>query len=304
MSRLTWGAWATIPVLALAFHYGPGQAYFQRDRAASMVASAEELETEAARLHAAAYEKHLAALQARRTAMLAQTPENDRAMKAATVAETQAVAEAASAWRLVAGTMGEVIEVVGEASPKTVRALRWSRARALVRSGELWTGIGELEDLLTEIPGTAEHAESDIVLASDGGANVDEPADPAFERAVRQEVGAAYYYAARLMRLSGKPAEEWRVESGKARQHFRYLAESAREQGLPEDEALSHERNVELVLDLEQSGQFELEGKPLPKDSPSNCMGNRPGKKPGRKGPKPRPDARGAGGAEAVREGW
>ena len=64
------------------------------------------------------------------------------------------------------------------------------------------------------------------------------------------------------------------------------------------------QRNVELVLNLEQSSLEELQAKPRPKyEPPGNREGNRPGR-----GKSPRPprkgDDRGAGAAGDIGPGW
>jgi hypothetical protein len=95
------------------------------------------------------------------------------------------------------------------------------------------------------------------------------------------------------------------VESGKARQHFRYLAEKAQAGGDAAKKAANHQRNVELVLDLEQNSLYEVQGKALPEDSPMGRKGKRPGQGEGKSNRPPRErDGRGAGGAEAITSGW
>lgn len=286
-AKLAWALWALVPVAGLSFHYGPGQKLYRQDLAARQQNKALALEKEASELQAKAYAKHLEAIEARKRAFLEATPEAEAAANAATDAETAAFMGASAAWRLAADAFGRMQQIAEEATPQVVQKIRWSRARALVRSGDIWTGIGELEDVLAEIEGAPEGSKSEM------------------SRKTREELGAAYYYAARLMRLSGAAEEDWRVESGKARQHFRYLAEQARRGEQPRAVAENHERNVELVLDLEQSSILELQGKPLPKDSPLRGTGNRPGNRQAKtKRPPNQRDGRGAGGAEGIFTGW
>ncbi len=285
VTRIAWALWAVLPVAALAYHFGPGQTIYQHERAVELHRLALELERDAITLHQTAYARHLQAVDARNAAAESPTPEAEALSNAATEAESRAFGLSSAAWRLAADAFGHIQEVAEDASAETLRAVRWSRSRALVRAGDLWTGIRELEDVLSE-------------LEADG------QAESSMARTTREELASAYYYAARLMRLSGEPAEEWFVESGKARQHFRYLAERERAKGLDAERAKNYERNVELVLDLEQSTLLEIQGKPLPEDSPLGRTGNRPG--PGRKSKRPpqRRDGRGAGGAQDIREGW
>jgi hypothetical protein len=84
------------------------------------------------------------------------------------------------------------------------------------------------------------------------------------------------------------------------------LAEEAKARGASREEIANHEKNGELVLNLEQSSLDELYGKPRPKDSPTgNCnglcdgKGKKPGKKPG--GDKP---SKGAGMNGEIGNGW
>jgi hypothetical protein len=94
--------------------------------------------------------------------------------------------------------------------------------------------------------------------------------------------------------------------AARAKQNFRYLAEDAKARGASSDDIANHEKNGELVLNLEQSSLDELYAKPRPKDSPtgnSNGLcdgkGKKPGKRPG--GDKP---SKGAGMNGEIGNGW
>ncbi len=282
-ARIGWVAWALVPVAAMAFHYGPGQSVYRNDQAADHWEAVVGLEENAEALQAEAHAKHLAWLEARRAALIDETPETQLAVQRANEAETRAFESSSAAWKLVADTYARIEEGARGSPDETIRTIRWSRARALIRAGDIWTGIDELEAILSD---AAEGTEDALI------------------RATREQLAAAHYYGARLMRLAGEPESEWLIESGKARQHFRYLAEHPRSGLGSVDDARNQERNVELVLNLEQEGRFALEGKPLPKDSPSRCLGNRPGVGKKSKRPPNQPDGRGAGGAEDVNTGW
>lgn len=316
LSRLGWACWALIPVIGVTYHFGPGQAAAMRDRAARLQTEAVDAERLAADAQSRAYDAHLAAIEARRAAFLSKSPADEAKALEATKAEDLAYAGAAHAWREAANRIEAVTSVFGEADLPEGRQLRLAHGRALVRSGEVWAGIESLEGLLAEVDG--EMAEG-----------VSAAGDTALESKTREELATAYYYGARILRLNGMPAQEWMVESGKARQHFRYLAEDARGQHSqgqhPRHEdasgdrslasrettadavAANYQRNLELVLNLEQSSLAELQAKPLPRDSPSKCQGTRPCSNCNKKGPNPpreKKDARGAGGAGNVPPGW
>lgn len=289
ISRLAWAAWALVPVGVLFFHYGPGQKAYVEDRAARIHRAAVAAERDAAALQERAYASHLEALEARRRAFLSGGADDERAALEATAVEEQAYATAAASWKTAAEGYQQVLATLGDAAPEQSRAIRVARARATVRAGEIWPGIAELEQLLVEFDAT-------------------NPDDQRLARVAREELATACYYGARLLRLSGMPPQEWMIESGKARQQFRYLAEQARTESADHSTELAtdYQRNLELVLNLEQSTLVELQGRPLPKDSPRRGnMGNRPNGQDGKsQRPPNRRDARGAGGAEAIRDGW
>ncbi len=289
-SRIAWGIWALVPVAAVTYHFGPGQTAYVLDQASRLQNEASIAQGIAQIDQDTAYAKHLEAIDARRKAFIDPSSDNQRMALDATGLEERAYAKAATGWKTTADRFQEVLTILGDASPNEARDIRLAKARASVRAGEIWTGIQELESLVTELDGSA-------------------TLDDSLARTAREELATAYYYGARLLRLSGMPAQEWRIESGKARQHFRYLAESEsgkyREKDDTNDAAKNYQRNLELVLNLEQSSLAELQGRPLPKDSPrAGKPGNRPGKRPGKgKGP-PNQDGRGAGGPEEIRDGW
>ena len=301
--RLAWTMWALIPVGLLAFHFGPGQDAWKEDRAARIVARAESLQEGAMKLQDAAYEAHLAAIAARMAAF----GQTDDALRNAALEanknEEAAYAKASAAWRETANALAEAEAVVAESDGAVRDEIRLARGRALVRTGDVAAGAEVLEDLLAEIveARAAEASAAVTAVRTASGGDRD-----ALARATREELATAYYYGARLMRLAGKPADEWREAAARAKQNFRYLAEDAKARGASGDEVVNHEKNGELVLNLEQSSLDELYAKPRPKDSPTgNCnglcdgKGRKPGRKPG--GDKP---SKGAGMNGEIGQGW
>lgn len=287
MSRIGWAFWALAPVVAVAYHFGPGQAAYVEDRAAKLQGVALSAERSAMDAQDAAYDKHLAGIEARRAAFLSQSPEDEARAALATKVEDQAYTEAAAKWKEVADSLTHVRDTLGQAAPTESRKIRWAQARATVRSGDIWGGINELEALIEEI-------------------EQDPKGDEALVTSSREELATAYYYGARLLRLSGMPAQEWMIESGKARQQFRYLAENTSEGEVSTDVQTNYQRNLELVLNLEQSTLVDLQGKAMPKDSPKSCCDSKRNSNCKKKGNRPpnQKDGRGAGGAEDITEGW
>lgn len=281
--KFLWTLWAILPILGLTYHYGPGQRAFLEDRAARLLAEANQTQQVAEDAQNGAYEKHLEALHARRDAFLNETPEAAAKVKAAGEAEEAAYKSAAEAWRTAADSFGRVQAVLISASSDTAQRVRVAKGRAQIRSGQIGTGVQDLQDMLDNFE---DAGESDAPVA----------------RAAREELATGYYYGARLMRLAGKPTAEWRQVSGLARQNFRYLAETEKDSGA----ARNLQNNLELVLNLEQSSVEDLQAKAQPKKSPrAGANGIIPGK--GRRSPLPprRGDARnGASGTGEIGGGW
>lgn len=294
--RLFWTAWALVPVAVLAWHFGPGQAALRRDRAAEIVADASVLEAEAIRLQEIAYAAHLEAIEARAAAFARDDPSLRAEALEAGAREDAAADAAESAWAATAAALDEAVAMLegepGEASTDVsdraeVAEIRLARARALVRAGEIGRGANDLEDLLLQL-GEAGQGEGDLAIAA------------------REELATAYYYGARLMRLAGKPGSEWRKIAALARQNFRYLAERTAEAGGDPEQIADHERNTELVLNLEQSSREELSFLPRPRQSPTGAgegLGRelRPGRRGRNQGDQP---ARGAGMNGEIGDGW
>lgn len=285
-ARVGWTVWAIVPVLALAYHFGPGQRAFKEDLASEVITRAQSLQSEAVAAQSAAYEKHLVAITARRAAFGGDDPALVAAAKLAGEAEDQAYAIAGEKWQRTADELGQAQDLIQESDADLRNRVRLARARALVRAGDVGGGADDLESLLTTLGETGE-------------------ADSALGLEAREELATALYYGARLLRLAGKPGEQWREVSGRARQNFRYLAQQARAAGNDAEAVANHEKNGELVLNLEQSSLDELYAKARPKDSPPGA-GTRLGeKRPGRRGRRPGDQpSNGAGMDGEIGQGW
>ncbi|MBG81034.1 MAG: hypothetical protein CMJ39_10045 [Phycisphaerae bacterium] len=289
--RIGWMVWALVPVVVLAYHFGPGQVLMARDVALTRYQEAIQLEQAALELQRQAYARHLDTIEVRRTTFLSEDEEQrERKLAEATEQEREAYEAAADQWQIVAETYEHVMERLPDEDPETMARMQWAKGRAMVRSGAVWDGAAELDDLLFDLSESASSPESDSLM-----------------RATREELAAAYYFGARLLRLQGKPADQWRPEARRARQHFRYLAEAASREGADPEVVRGLEDNVERTINLEQMDHSELEGQPLPRQSPRTARGGGP--RPGRRaGITQRPpgegDARGANGAGPIGPGW
>ncbi len=288
LKNIAWSLWALIPVAGLAYHFGPGQRAYTEDRAGDLLTQARKLDTAAESAQETAYQAHLAALQARKVGLDLKTPEASVAAKAAADAEDAAYTRAATAWGAAADKLREAHEMLASAGSEKAPTVRVARDRALIRAGSIAEGVGDLELML------------DTLTDADKGST------PLADQA-REEAATGYYYGARLLRASGKPAREWREVSSRSRQNFRYLAETSSEVSGPDPKAAERQKNLELVLNLEQSSLEDLQAKPLPKYSPRRGGdglrdGNRAGKT--KRPPRRKGDARGAGGTGDIEGGW
>lgn len=278
--KIAWSCWAVLPVLAMAFHFGPGQRGVQQDAAAAMLTDARAAESVAADAQHAAHEAQFATIEARRAALLSDAEGNQKAVETALAHEQKLYVVASDAWKMAADKYAAVEQLLE--GGKGAEEVRWAKARAMVRAGLIWNGIDELQGIL------------------------DTTQDESLSVAAREELAAAHYYGARILREEGRASALWQEVAGVARQQYRYLAERAEATG---DAPLADnlQKNLERVLDLEQLAQEELIAKPLPKDSP---RGRRPGdREPGdgqgrSRRPPQQPGGNGAGGLLEIGPGW
>ncbi len=285
LTKLAWTLWGLLPVAGLAYHYGPGQRAYTEDKAADVLAEARELDARAEALQDAAHKTHLAWIDARKAAIVSKAAADEQAAREAAVAQDEAYGAAAAAWQETADKLQSAQDMLDSCGSDKTQSVRVARNRALIRAGKITAGVGDLENLLD---GLRENGQLDSPLAS----------------LAREEIATGYYYGARLMRMAGKPAQEWREVSAWSRQNFRYLAETGADANAAK--ADDFQKNLELVLNLEQSGQEDLLAKPLPKNCPraGNCEGLSNCKNKGKRPPRKRDDARGAGGVGEIEGGW
>lgn len=132
---------------------------------------------------------------------------------------------------------------------------RLAIAHAVARTqvGQLVEAQEELEAVVAKLANWPAHEAADLLTSA------------------RNELGTASYHAAWLMRLEGATPDEWKVETERARQQFRLLAEEAAAAG--DDHAAALAENLEATIKLEQMDLSTLMARPLPKKCPSCCRG-------------------------------
>lgn len=286
LSHVIWPAWSLVPVVALAVHFGPGQLALNEEKAVAITDKAEDLEAVAQELQDVAHQAHLAWIAARRQANDTGDPADARAAREAADTADIAYVKASKAWQATADQYQTAQTIWEDLDAERATAMRIARNRAVIRAGEITTGVRDLESWLAE---ATDRGEGDTELA----------------RWARAEIAAGYYYGARLMRQAGKPTEEWTTVASLARQNFRYLAEG--QTGQTRAELEQEQKNLELALNLEHAAD-DLQWTPRPRNSPqqgnTDGLGNRPGNRPGMSRRPGEGDARGAGGEDGIPRGW
>ena len=124
------------------------------------------------------------------------------------------------------------------------RRLRLERDKAWMLAKKLPEAHQDLTNLLADI-------------------NADENADPKLAREVRATLANSQYYMTWLMRLEGRPREDWEPVVEASRQSFRLLAEETAKSGKTA-ESKKHQEDLEAAIRLARLDLKELQGLPLP----------------------------------------
>jgi hypothetical protein len=127
---------------------------------------------------------------------------------------------------------------------KEARTLRLERAKAQMQAKKLPDARADLQGLLDEVG-------SDETVSED------------FKNEVRATLANSQYYMTWLMRLEGRPREDWEPEIEASRQSFRLLAENAKKSG-NSDAAKKHQNDLESSIRLARMELKDLQGLPLP----------------------------------------
>ncbi|MGQ0627965.1 MAG: hypothetical protein ACT4PL_07685 [Phycisphaerales bacterium] len=160
-------------------------------------------------------------------------------------------AEAASGeeWHKAAEAYAAARNMLPEIERLERAKLELAEAKARLEGGEIVEAVKQLEALF-------EKQQQDGIV------------DESLTKDIRATIAEGSYYTAWVMRLEGAAEDEWKPETEKARQQYRFLAEST-----SGDEARGFKENLEAVIRLEQMDLSELQALPLPKKCSccSNC---------------------------------
>ena len=102
LSKISLAIWAVIPVMAMAYNFGPGQEGLHRDRASRLMEDAKIEEAAAEEAQATAHAAQLVTMEARKRALLSASDEDEQEVADALEAEKEAYAIASDAWKSAA----------------------------------------------------------------------------------------------------------------------------------------------------------------------------------------------------------
>lgn len=157
-------------------------------------------------------------------------------------------------WQLALDEYSKARGVLPDDAAKVRDTIELAEAKTRLEGGDFFEAGNQLEALLEK-----EEAKA--------------APDEEFLRQIREQIGQTAYYSAWVMRLEGAAPEEWRIETTRARQQYRYLGETVADTSFKKTST----DNLEAVVRLEQMDISELRGLPLPKkcENCSNCSGKK-----------------------------
>lgn len=153
-------------------------------------------------------------------------------------------AAAAEDYATAADRYADAIEALPAGRTAEARKLRLEKAKAQMLAKQLPEANKDLKALVDELEADPNAATD---LASDA----------------KSALASSQYYMTWLMRLEGRPAEDWEPEIETARQHYKRLAEGAEARG-ETAAAAKHRDDLEAAIRLARMDLSELQGLPLP----------------------------------------
>ena len=157
-------------------------------------------------------------------------------------------------WSDVVESYDGALSLLPSSDVSSARRIRLERAKAQMLSAHLPEAYNELSSLSEELAADKQ-APSEIV---------DE---------TRSAMATAEYYVTWLMRLEGRPRDDWEPPIESSRQNYRLLAEQAAARG-DETAGEKHREDLEAAIRLARMDLSELQALPLP----SQCQGCNSGK--------------------------
>ncbi len=147
-------------------------------------------------------------------------------------------------WEPAAELLSKALELLPEDKKTVINAVRLERDKAWMNSSQLPDAHNDLVQLVE-------------MLSSE------KDSDPVVLREAKQSMANSKFYMTWLMRLEGKPRDQWLPHIETARQTFRELAETAGDVG---DIQLkqSFQEDLESSIRLARLDMKQLQGLPIP----------------------------------------
>ncbi len=147
-------------------------------------------------------------------------------------------------WEPAADLLSKALELLPEDKKTVINAVRLERDKAWMNSSQLPDAHNDLVQLVE-------------MLSSE------KDSDPVVLREAKQSMANSKFYMTWLMRLEGKPRDQWLPHIETARQTFRELAETAGDVG---DIQLkqSFQEDLESSIRLARLDMKQLQGLPIP----------------------------------------
>lgn len=161
---------------------------------------------------------------------------------------------AANEWGAACDSYEAALAAIPADNVDAIRRVRLERAKSQMLAAQLPEAYDDLAALADEL--SAEKNPPGELVAGTHGA-----------------MAGAQYYMTWLMRLEGRPRDEWEPVIESSRQYYRLLAENAEAQGDAVAGA-EHREDLEAAIRLARMDLADLQALPLPSQCKGCCSGN------------------------------
>lgn len=161
---------------------------------------------------------------------------------------------AADRWNEACRSYDAALALIPTANVEAVRAVRLERAKAQMLAAQLPEAFDELVALRDELA-------------------ADKNAPRKLVEETRNAMASAQYYMTWLMRLEGRPRDDWEPVIEASRQNYRLLAEDTEARG-DDKTSRQHREDLEAAIRLARMELADLQALPLPSQCKNCKSGN------------------------------
>ena len=160
-------------------------------------------------------------------------------------------------WGAAVESYDAALKLLPAGHAREQRRLRLEHAKAAMLDSKLPTAASDLDNLVEELQVELREQKPSTISVADRAQKEQ------LLRESREALANAQFYMTWLLRLEGKPREEWEPKIEAARQNFRQLAEDAAARGDNSQTKRSRE-DLESAVKLARMEIQDLQGLPLP----------------------------------------